>query len=504
MHQCCLKWLIWMLAVMICCLSDVRGQEGGYSRIPASDYLFVSGPSAPISQGPGQDNQLIANTAVADKDLNARVADLESTIKKMKDKEDADKKKTAGAPSVKVIGRLQYDVADFTQNAASRAAAGDMLNGTEFRRARIGVQGDMFQVVDYRIEMDFAGASSAITQTNNNSVFLQQTLFKDVYMTVHELPWAGNIRAGKFYECFGLESQTSDNYVSFMERSLISGGVGKIGDRKPGVMLYNWSEAENMTWWIGAFAWQCGEAPPTFPTNTVFDDAGGTSFDMRFTWLPWYDEATDGRGYIHTGISYAYRDVAELSPSAVAGTTRYSISQTPEAHLATSVVNTGNIADAQRLNTLQPEFIWTYGPFSLQSEYLWIFMDRSSDIPTTFDGGYVQASYFLTGEHRPYLRREGLPGRVIPFENFFRVRAEDGCVYTGKGAWEVLYRVSYLNLTNDGIAGGRVTDNTLGLTWYLNPYAKVLFNYVHSEATARGTNPRGIVDLFETRVAVNF
>jgi phosphate-selective porin OprO and OprP len=116
----------------------------------------------------------------------------------------------------------------------------------------------------------------------------------------------------------------------------------------------------------------------------------------------------------------------------------------------------------------------------------------------------VQASYFLTGEHRPYIRKEGLIGRVIPFENFFRVRTEDGCVRTGKGAWEVGYRLSYLNLTNAGVTGGRVTDNTFGLTWYLNPFTKVLFNYVHSETTDQGAFGRSVVDLVETRAMINF
>jgi phosphate-selective porin OprO/OprP len=444
----------------------------------------------------------VSNLNAGEKDLAARVKDLEAALKKMQDKEDADKKKAASAPSVKVIGRLQYDVAAFSQNAASVAQAGDMLNGTEFRRARIGVQGDAFQVVDYRIEMDFAGVSS-FTPAGANPLSFQQTLFKDVYITYKELPYAGNIRVGKFYECFGLETQTSDNYVTFMERSLISGGVGKIGDRKPGVMLFNWNEAETATLSIGAFAWLSGENPPTFPTTTVYDDAGGTAMDMRLTYLVWYDEATEGRGWFHVGANYAYRDIAELAPGVVAGTARYSISQVPEAHLGKTVVS-ASFTDTPRMSNFQPEAAFVYGPFSIQSEYLWIWLQRTQNPDAAFDGGYVQLSYFLTGEHRPYLRREGLVGRVIPFENFFRVRAEDGNVYTGKGAWETAYRVSYLNLSNAGVLGGRVVDHTLGLTWYLNPYAKILLNYVHSETTDRGAFPRGTVDLVETRCAINF
>jgi phosphate-selective porin OprO and OprP len=495
--------LAWTLAIVAACGAArvAWGQEGAapgttenWANSGAPD-LTRTPPAAPAGQ-----NQLVSENADS-ASLAARVAELEKALKKMDDKAKADKAKADAAPSVKVIGRLQYDCAAFSQNANSIASAGDMKNGTEFRRARIGVTGDCFQVVDYKIEMDFAGQSSNLG-TTANPTYLQQTLFKDVYITIKELPIAGNVRVGKFYECFGLETQTSDNYVTFMERSLISGGVGKIGDRKPGVMVFDWNEAETMTWAAGAFAWQSSEAPPTFPLNTQYNDAGGTSFDTRVTWLPWYDEATDGRGYMHLGASYSYRSVAELQAGSTA--TRYSISQLPEAHLANAVVNTGNLADASALNVFSPEFVWTYGAFSVQSEYIWIALQRSANDNPNFDGGYVQASYFLTGEHRPYIRKEGLIGRVIPFENFFRVRTEDGNVSTGKGAWEVGYRLSYLNLTNAGVTGGRVTDNTFGLTWYLNPYTKVLFNYVHSETTDEGVFGRSIVDLVETRAMINF
>ena len=51
---------------------------------------------------------------------------------------------------------------------------------------------------------------------------------------------------------------------------------------------------------------------------------------------------------------------------------------------------------------------------------------------------------------------------------------------------------------------GRAADHTIGVNWYLTPYTRVMFNYVHSETTDRGAYPIGIVDLVETRVAINF
>ncbi len=242
----------------------------------------------------------------------------------MHEKAAADKAKAAGKPSVSVGGRIQWDTAAFSQNAQSLSQAGDMLNGTEFRRARLCVKGEAFNVVDYKFQVDFADSPTA---------------FKDVYMTIKELPYVGHVRFGNFYECYGLDTQTSSNYITFMERSVIS-PAGGIGDRKPGVMVFNWNEAETMTWWLGGYAWQSVNPYNAFPKDTSYDDNGGYAFDARTTWLPWYDEATEGRGLLHLGMNYTYREIATLKPGTAPTVNRYRIAQRPDAHLANYVVDT--------------------------------------------------------------------------------------------------------------------------------------------------------------------
>ncbi len=68
-----------------------------------------------------------------------------------------------------------------------------------------------------------------------------------------------------------------------------------------GVMAYDCSENERMTWAIGAFASEQGDAPPE-----TSEDHAGTALTMCTTFLPWYDEATEGRGLLHTGVAYSY------------------------------------------------------------------------------------------------------------------------------------------------------------------------------------------------------
>lgn len=92
-----------------------------------------------------------------------------------------------------------------------------------------------------------------------------------------------------------------------------------------------------------------------------------------------------------------------------------------------------------------------------------------------FDGYYVFASYFLTGEHRAYRPADGFFDMVKPKSNFAVLGDKKGW-----GAWEVALRFSNLDLS-DGYARGGEEDNvTLGLNWYLNPNTKVMFNYIHA------------------------
>jgi phosphate-selective porin OprO/OprP len=489
-----------LTALMACGTSAAMAQYG--PAMPADSAYMMAGES-------GANNHFVSNlNADTDKDLSARVKDLESALKKMKDKEAADKKKASSAPTVKVRGRIHVDGAAFDQNDASIVQAGsgdrESYDSVYFRRARIGVSGDMFDVVDYKIEMDFAG----------------QTAFKDVYITIKELPLLQNVRVGHFYEAFGLEAQTSSNYITFMERSLIN-EVGQIGGRKMGVMAFGWSESEYVTWSVSGNTTLSKENPPGFPFDGrtgnkddffgaptypvggrygLYDDNGGYAVSMRGTYLPWYDECSNGRGLLHTGFSYTYRDVPTLVPGQ---SQRYRITQRPEAARGNNVVNTGWMDDTDSINAFAPEVAFVYGPFSVQSEYIWMNLNRTTSANPNFDGGYIYVSYFLTGENRTYDRQRGVFSRVKPYENFFRVRTEDGCVETGKGAWEVGYRCSYLNLADAGVNGGRVVDHTFGVNWYLNPYTRLMANYIRSETTERAPGV-GVMDIFMTRFQVDF
>ncbi len=493
MHGCNYSRIARVLALaVICGLTTAAKAQYDTPAAPTTGNYAVPANSAgamPFAQESITEAYPVSMAPADDGDLAKRVAELEKALKKIDDKAKADKAAAALVPSVKLSGRVQWDTDTFNQNATSITTAGDALNGSEFRRLYLAASGAMFDIFDYKAEVDLVPSHVS---------------WKDVYLQVHDLPIMQNARVGHFYTPFGLETETSDLNMVFLERSLLD-SLGGIGSRHAGIMTFGNAFDERSWWGIGAFATQKNEAPPTFPV-TGFDDDASTAIYGRVTFLPWYDEATNGRGLWHIGISGESGAIPSIRTP---GTTRYSLSAKPEANLAPSVVFTGDIPDANYVNALNAETAFVYGPFSVQAEYEWINVNRTAHANPTFNGGYIFVSYFLTGENRVYIRKSATFGRIIPYGNFFRVRTEDCFIETGKGAWEVGYRCSYLNLTDAGVFGGRVVDHTVGLNWYLNPYTKIMLDLIHSDASdmvKSGTlyTNTSALNAFLTRVQFDF
>lgn len=456
------------LAVMLVAAAPTYAQVmTSLPTVPNSGYYSVP-------QGPADGIQLASVNAMAgsEKSLAEQVADLQAWQAKVDASAAAVKKKAAGAPSLKIGGRIFADTAMFSQNGPSFTQVGDVDNGTEMRAAWLAFSGSAFNVIGYKLQFDLAG----------------QTSFKDAFVQIKELPWLGNVRIGHFKEPFGFEQLEASKYTTFMERSLGDAGVFVPG-RNMGVMAFDCTENERMTWAIGAFASEQGSTPPA-----TSEDHAGTAVTMRTTFLPWYDEATEGRGLLHTGVAYSYRAVGDQT---------LRLSSRPEAHLGPRIVDTGTI-DVSDWHVFGGELAYLYGPFSVQSELFYANLNMIGAPNVDLNGCYVNFSYFLTGENRNYKRGAGtFNNRVKPFENFFRVLGEDGCAITGKGAWEMAYRYSYVDLDDGTVAGGRASDHTFGLNWYLTPYTRMMFNYVHS-TTDRGGVDNGVINVIEMRAQVDF
>lgn len=449
-------WLTSALAVALCgAATDARGQEGfTLAPPPADQTMFVS-------------ENLNANDA----NLAQRLAEVEKALKKIDEKAKKDKKKAAGAMSLTPKGRILFDTAAFSQDAIDKARHEEQ-NGVEFRRARLGIKGGGFEVIKYVIEYDFAGKDKARA--------------KDVYLKITDLPLVQNVQIGHFKEPFSLDELTSSNYCTFMERNNANNVMAP--KRRIGIMALGNSESERATAALGYFAEHDDDG------GAIQNDNMGGAVTMRGTWLPWYDEATEGRGLLHAGIAYSHRDAFR---------DQFVMKYRPESHLAYE--NTLTLADVRNRDEIGLELAAVYGPFSIQSECYVNYIDRYNNPNCKTQGAYAYISYFLTGENRPYDRTRGIFTRVKPFENFFRVRDENGNVYTGKGAWELKYRYSWFDGYDGGLLGWQTCgDHTIGCNWYLTPYTRFMFEYVHSGIHQNTGLGVGDLNILQARAQIDF
>ena len=341
---------------------------------------------------------------------------------------------------LKIGGRLQTDWlwisedSDIKNDVVGGSALGHQEDGVEVRRARLYFSGLIYDNIEYKLQFDFAGGEAAL---------------KDAYLCLTDFP-LGQLWMGHFKEPFSLDELTSSKYITFLERALPNIFAPS---RNAGFMLHNVASDELMTAAIGVF-----RDTDDFGENV---DDGGYNITGRVTALPIYENK--GANLLHLGAAYSYRNPDD--------TIKYR--QRPEAHLTDRFVDTGSFAGDQ-VDLVGLEAAWVNGPLSLQGEYMMAYADRlvgGSDVE--FDGYYVQAGYFLTGEHRNYKTSEGAFSRIKPNQNY----SSEG----GSGAWEIKARYSGLDLSDSDINGGQLNNITAGVNWYLNPNTRIMWDYVHAD-----------------------
>ena len=354
---------------------------------------------------------------------------------------------------LKIGGRIQHDFGFFSEDSGVRTTIGPLADGTEPRRARIYLSGTLYKHVDFKAQYDFAGGDA---------------VFKDVYVGLGGVPGIGKIRVGHLREPFSLEEHTSSNNITFMERALPNIFSPS---RNMGIKVSNHYD-NKISWGVGLF-----QNTDNFAESTGDGDVNATA---RLTGTPWYKEK--GKQAVHLGLSISHRSPSNPS---------FRYRQRPEAHLLPRFVDTGNITSSSA-DLVSPEFALVFGPASIQTEYVHAKLDLVSGIGNpSFHGYYLQGSYFLTGEHRNYRASEGAFKGIKPLK---KVNIDNGT-----GAWEVAVRLSSIDLNDDTISGGRLDDVTLGLNWYLNPNARVMWNYIRADISTVGK-----ANLFQMRLQLNF
>jgi phosphate-selective porin OprO/OprP len=397
-------------------------------------------------------------------------------------------------------GMLQYDAAFYQAGPQVQFApggVGELGDGVNLRRARLRAEGTFYEVIDFVAEYEFANGFATSTTATQSNTFLAPGP-TDFYLNVKSIPVIGNVRIGNQKEPFSLEHMIGDNYLDFLERSYLFDFAQPSRFNNgftPGITVWNTQLGQHMTWAVGVFK----------NDSDLFGFGlgdGKYAVDGRMTFLPLYED--DGNELIHVGGAASHRDPVNNS---VQISVHESVRNAP-LPLLNQIVNTGLIPCSSQ-DLFNAELAGVWGPLRVQAEWTGNRLSNAA-LPGNpvlgtawFQGYYVEAMYFLTGEHRPYNRTTGAFDRVVPLEPYYLANAPCGWVH-GLGAWEVGVRYTYLDVTNAGIKGGVLNDITVGLNWYLTSNAKLQWNYDWVKREDTVGNGDGVIQAFGMRLAYDF
>lgn len=359
-----------------------------------------------------------------------------------------------GEYEMKMRGRLYFDagwVSDDKDVATIKA--------TEVRTARIGIEGKAGGGIKYRLEANFSG----------NSVNVQ-----DAFIAIPSV--GGELKLGHFKPGHSLTEATSSRFTSFMERAAFTDAFGFTRGLGVGYFTHGNDWSANISLQRGGM--------------DTADDDEGYAVAGRATYSPMFGDVQ-----AHFGTSMRYREIGD-------GQSAMGYSQRPHSHLADTFVKTAGVSQSDRFWGLETAMI--SGSFAAQAEYAWLKADlldpEVGHSNPLFEGGYVEMSYFLTGESRGYKATSGAFDRVKVLNPIGK----------GAGAWQVAARYDYIDLSDENIFGGEQTTWTLGLNWHLNNYTRIMMNYARAnidnafDSGLNGLDGKNRVDSFGIRAQIDW
>ncbi len=334
-----------------------------------------------------------------------------------------------GGSEVSIEGLVQMDANWFDNDVADLNGIG--INGDdseyELRRAEIVLKGKgpgMFNwVVGYDAKAD---------------------KFLDTNVS-YRLGGFTTLTVGQYKQPNSMEELSSTRANDFISKATVTNTFGVA--RRLGVQLATGGNNWTLT----------GSA---FGRELTRNLAHGSGDGARFTWAP----INESGNFLHLGLSAVDLDTD-------ADTIR--LRARPQADLATvRLVDTGDLRNTDRQQTLGVEAAWVNGPFKLQGEWMRSTVDRYSS-PEDFTGtsGYVSGVWNVTGETWSY--RAG---------NITTAGPDD----PAGGMWQLGLRYDTIDLDDGPVLGGQMDSWTAGVNWYWRSNYKFSLNYVMIDSDRRG------------------
>ena len=397
-----------------------------------------------------------------------------------------------GRNSIYLTGRLHLDVADYLDyRPASKYASVQNLNsGVNARRARLGVTGRFAEDWSYTLVYDFGGSSDGFPPVAG----APDSAIENAYITYNglnkgPLPLAFDL--GYMDTPFSLEAATGSNNSMFMERASIQTVATGIfaNDFRSALGV----RSNDDRYWAGIYL----TGPESGSTHHSGQQMGAFG---RGTY-----QVLQGPDYsLHLGADLGgLIKPPTTTVDDVPNVAALTLSDRPELRVdPTAILSTGLLGTATNPITgaavYGVEGAAAWRNLFVQGEYYHIDLDRQGLASNGFDGGYVEGSWTITGEHRNYRPGEGAYSGIIP-QRAFQPWADN----YGIGAWELAFRYSTINLnskfipgvvpvaTSSAVGGGTQTVYAVGLNWYPNANMRFMFDYLHGDISKKFSTTAG-------------
>ena len=314
-------------------------------------------------------------------------------------------------------------------------------DGTEFRRARIRLDGTFYKDWNFKSQIDFADNSVAV-----KDMFLQYTGLGFMSFT-----------GGQQKQNFSQELLESSNDLMFTERSLMNVLNAPVVDRAIGLNLQS-SAKKGYTAALGFYG------DTISPNKTLGNSYEGWGINGRATYAP-IEEKTK---VVHLGIAGNYRQ-----PNASNKITDKSLVYEYETdHMSNLFLIETPVNKVNNISMLGLEASGLYGPYSINSEYTHQWVSRKGDNDNlSFDGWYVDAAWTITGESRKY--KHGKFHRLSPKSPF---SFKNGTW----GAFELATRYSAVDLNSNNFKGGSMSNINVALNWYFNDNVRLMADWIRA------------------------
>jgi phosphate-selective porin OprO/OprP len=378
---------------------------------------------------------------------DARLQELETRTADLSDLPKFDSKKLQissrdGNWSIRFGGRMHLDATIVDDDVTQ------IGNGAEIRRFWWDVSGKVAGDWKYKLQVGLEN---------------DQVRIKDAYIATDV--GGVSVTVGNHKEPYSLEELTGSNYITFIERAL------------PNVFAPSRNIGISAN--TGGDNW--GVAAGFFTDGINNGGINNQTTDWAVTGRAHYAPIAEATRAVHLGVAGSYRGVEN-------DTVRFNLR--PEFNDGRGIINTGAVNNVDKMIQVGPEAAVVFGPFSLQGEYHWTTVERTAGLgDADLEGGYVFASWFVTGESRPYNAKKG---------TFGRVKAEN--------AIELAARYSTVDLSEASAAAtnGEEDNYTLGANYYFNPNVRLMLNYVHAEVDRVAAGTDEDIDAVVSRIQLDF